>query len=110
MGSWTRRRPPRPQRRGPTDRHEGSLGEDALQLGAGPVDGIDLGGVDVCVAVVAHHVAMMYDILTLPVVGGDDTYTMETLGEVGQDVGDAVAHPLIAAFRRSLEPERGCHQ
>ena len=70
----------------------------AEQLGARAVDGVDLGGVDVGVAVVADDVAVVDDVVALAVVGGDDPDAVQALGQVGQHVGDPVAHPVVAAL------------
>ena len=86
------------------------LAEDAEQLGARAVDGVDLGGVVVGVPVVADHVAVVDDVVALAVVGGDDADAVQALGQVGQHVGDAVAHPVVAALGGPLEPERGDDQ
>jgi hypothetical protein len=69
------------------DGQQDGLAEDAEQLGAGPVDGVDLRGVVVGVAVLADDVAVVEDVVPLPVVRGDDPDAVEALGEVGEDVG-----------------------
>ena len=68
---------------------------------------LTLGGVVVGVPVVADHVAMVDHVVSLPVVGGHDAHAVQALGQVGQHVGDAVAHPVVAALRGPLEPHRG---
>ena len=92
---------------GAADGQQDGLAEDAQQLGARAVDGVDVGGVVVGVPVVADHVAVVDDVVALAVVGGDDPDPVEALGQVGQHVGDPVAHPVVAALRGPLEPERG---
>ena len=42
----------------------------------------------------------------LAVVGRHDAHPVQALGEVGEDVRDAVAHPVVAALGRPAEPER----
>ena len=70
----------------------------AEHLGAGAVDGVDLGRVVVGVAVVADDVAVVEDVVALAVVRGDDAHAVQALGEVGQHVGDPVADPVVAAL------------
>ena len=92
------------------DAQQGGLSQPAHQLRARAVEGVDVGGVDVGVAVLADHVAVMDDVVALAVVGGDDAHAVQALGEVGHHVGDAVAHPVVAAFGRHAEPQRHDHE
>ena len=92
------------------DAEQGGLAQPPHQLGARAVDGVDLGGVDVGVAVLTHDVAVMDDVVPLAVVGGDHPHAVQALGQVGHHVGDAVAHPVVAALGRHPEPQRHEHQ
>ena len=71
------------------------------QLGARAVDGVDVGRVVVGVPVLADHVAVVDDVVALAVVGGDDPDAVQALGQVGEHVGDPVAHPVVAALGRA---------
>ena len=101
-----------PERQAPAQHHvapdaeQHTLPEHAEHLGARPVDGVDLGGVVVGVAVLADDVAVMDDVLALAVVGGDDAHAVQALGQVGEHVGDAVADLVVAALRGDPEPQR----
>ena len=88
------------------DGQQRGLAEEAEHLGARAVDGVDLRGVVVGVAVVADDVAVVDHVVALAVVGGDDAHAVQALGEVGQHVGDAVADPVVAALGGPLEPDR----
>ena len=94
----------------PADAEQGGLAQPPHQLRAGAVDGVDVGRVDVGVAVLADDVAVVDDVAALAVVGGDDTHAVQALGEVGEHVGDAVADPVVAAFGCDAEPERHQHE
>ncbi len=94
----------------PADGQQHGLAEHAEELGAGGVDGVDMGGVVVGVPVVAHHVAVVDHVVPLAVVGGHDAHTVEALGQVGEHVGDAVADPVVTPLRGPLEPQGGHDQ
>ena len=80
--------------------------EVADELRAGSVNGIDLGRVQVGIPVGADHIAVVQHVVPLAVVGGDDTDAVKGLGQVGQDVGNPVADPVIPVFGPLAEPER----
>ncbi len=92
------------------DCQQPGLGQVSQHLGAGPVDGVDVGGVVVGVPVLADHVAMVDHVAGLAVVGGDHPDPVEVLRQVSQHVGDAVTHPVIAPLRSGLEPQRADDQ
>ena len=92
------------------DPEQRGLSQPPHQLGARAVDGVDLGGVDVGVAVLTHDVAVMDDVEPLAVVGGDHPHAVQALGQVRHDVGDAVAHPVVAPLGRHPEPQRHDHE
>ena len=98
------------QHHGAADAEQRPLSEDAEQLGTRPVHRVHVGGVVVGVAIVAHHVAVVDHIVALPVVGSHDAHAVQALGQVGQHVGDAVTHPVVAALGRPPEPKRGDYQ
>ena len=89
----------------PADGQQHGLAHHAEELGPGAVEGVHVGRVIVGVAVVTHHVAVVDHVVPLAVVRGHDAHPVEALGKVGQDVGDAVPHPVVAAFRGSFEPQ-----
>jgi hypothetical protein len=49
------------------------------------------------------------DVVALPVVGGDHSHPVQALGQVGENVGDAVPDPVVAALgrRRNQSDMRG---
>ena len=73
------------------DAQQQRLAEDADHDGRGTVDGVGPTGVEVRVAVLADHVAVVQDVVALAVGGRDDADAVERLGEVGEHVRDAVA-------------------
>ena len=72
-----------PHRHGPTDCQQCGLAQPAHELGAGAIDGVDLGGVDVGFAVLTDDVAVVDDVVHLAVVGRDDAHAMQALRQVG---------------------------
>ena len=88
------------------DQQDERLASDTDDLGAGSVEGADAGRVVVRGAVVADDVAVVADVVTGPVVRGDDAHAREALLQMGQHLRDAVAHLVEAPVGRSPEPER----
>ena len=83
------------------DRQQRRLRQVSEQLRARTVDRVDLGGVVVGVAVVADDVAVMDDVVSLAVVGGDGADAVQALGEVGEHVRDPVADAVVTALGRA---------
>ena len=89
------------------DEQDHRLARCSDELGARAVDRASTCAVySLALAVLADDVAVLLHVVAPPVVRGDDPDARQALLQVGEHVGDAVAHHGVAAVGRAAEPDR----
>ena len=89
----------------PADEQQRGHAGHADDGGARAVDGGDVPGEVVGVAVAAGEPAMVDDVAVLAVVRGDDAGALQALGQVGEHRGDGVALAAVADVGGAPEPD-----